>query len=108
MGIMTRREVLGDGTFGLRPPGYVSSRVLAANVAETITVPTDITGKAMLVVFSATADFFAAYDAVAVVPVDTDDGSSNELNPTQRIVSKNSTISVISSTTCTVTASFWS
>lgn len=108
MGTMARREVLGDGTFGLRPTGYVGARVLAANTAETITVPTDVTGHAMLVVFSATADFFAAYDAVAIIPIDDDTGASNELNPTQRIVSKNSTISVISATTCTVTAAFWS
>lgn len=41
----------------LRPSGYIDNRVLAANVAETVTVPTG----ANVVLMTATANFYASY-----------------------------------------------
>lgn len=66
------------GTNPYNAPAYVSARALAANVAETISVPANATK----VRLAGTVDFFYAMGAAgttAVVPVDTDDGTSNEL-----------------------------
>lgn len=89
----------------LRAPAYIQARVLAAAVAESITVPTN----AAFVVFSANCDFYVSYDSdAAVVPgADVDDGTSNELNPHVRYIGGLTTLSVISPTTCVLTAAFY-
>lgn len=89
-------------------PAYVSARALAASTAETITVPANATK----VRLAGTADFYYSMSGVAVVPVDADDGSSNELVKQQgsaewRTCQGVASISVISATTAIVTASFY-
>lgn len=101
-------EVMADGSQAIRPSDYVSARVLAANASEQITVPEGATH----VLLQGTADFYAAYGAnpTAVIPSDTDDGTSNELNPTMRFLGRGvfAKIAVISATAnAIVTASFW-
>ena len=63
----------------LRPPAnYVDTRVLAANTAETHNVPSG----ARVVLFAATAAFYAKPGAAAVVPAaDVTDGTGAELSP---------------------------
>jgi|GEM_PF-2784273 len=94
------------------PPAYVSARALGANSAETITVPAG----ARFVRLAGNADFYVAYGAgvTAVVPVDTDDGSSNELiknnggGAVWRSVQGLTALSVISAASASiVTASFY-
>lgn len=89
----------------LPPSDSVMARALAANTAETITVPAG----AEYVVFAGTADFYAAYGTgvTATVPGDTTDGSASELNPTMRNIKGKRDISVISAATCIVTAAFY-
>lgn len=89
----------------LRAPAYINARVLAANVAESITVPTN----GSFVIFSANCDFYVSYDsdAAAVPAADVDDGTSNELNPNIRYVAGLTSISVISPTVCILTAAFY-
>lgn len=90
----------------IRPaPAYVDARVLAANVAESQTVPTG----ANWVLFSSTCNFFAHPSATATVPAaDTTTGVASELNPAAwKLTSSITTISVIASATCTVTMSFY-
>jgi hypothetical protein len=69
--------------FALSVPQYVCARVVAA-ASEQVTVPSG----ANFVVFSATADFYAAYGAnpTAVVGADDDTGVSSELNPSVRYI----------------------
>lgn len=92
------------------PPTYVSARVLAANTAESITVPAG----AVYVRLAANADLYYSFAAAAVVPVDTDDGTSNELLKQQgdaeyrKVPSVATTLSVISAGVAIVTASFYS
>jgi len=69
--------------------GYIDNRVLAANTAETFTVPTG----AKFVEMNCTANYWVAYtfsgfdDRTAAVPAaDTTDGSGVELNPTRRFL----------------------
>jgi hypothetical protein len=91
------------------PPAYVSARVLAASVAESITIP----AKAQSVRLAATADTYYSFTTAATVPVDTDDGTSFELLKQQgnaewlTIPPGASAISVISAGTPVVTASFY-
>lgn len=87
-------------SFALRESTYIDNRVLAAGVAETITIPTDTDSqtKARYVIFSATGNFWIKMDGVAAVPSsDVVDGSGSSLNPTIReIPSGVTTIGIIS------------
>lgn len=91
----------GDGSFALRQADWIDARVLAANVAESHTVPsyTDSAGAtkyASYVVFSANADFYAKVGAAAAVPAaDVTDGTGSELNPTIRFLAGATAIGVI-------------
>lgn len=85
----------GPSTSFIPAPGYIDARVLAASTAEDHTVPSGM----KFVVFSATADFYARYDATAAVPAaDNELGTASELNPTARSLTGVSSISLISPT----------
>lgn len=88
----------------LPPSDFVNALSLAAGVAESMKVPDG----ARYVVFSATDNFYVAYDATAAVPGDVADGTASELNPTMRDVQGKSSVSIISAATCIVTAAFYS
>lgn len=94
-----------DGSSVLSPPApsYINGVLLAANVAESITVPTG----AKFAMFNATADFYARYTGTAAVISDTTDGTGSELNPTVRTLAVGDTISVISGETCYLTVAFY-
>lgn len=106
-GTLTPLEIVrGCEGYALRPSNYVLSRSLAAGVAESFTIPTS--PRPRFVLFGATADFFADFDSTAVVPGDVTNGTAPELNPALRFIPNGCTaISVISSSPCIVTASFW-
>jgi hypothetical protein len=82
---------------------YTSARALSASSAESITVPTG----ANYVLLSGTADFYVKWDGTATVPTDTDNGIASELNPGMRQITGLTSISVISASTCIVTAVFY-
>lgn len=95
------------------PSNYVLARLLAANTAESITVPA-VTGAttARYVRLAGTVDFYYSTTTTATVPGDTTDGTACELikanGPAEwRYISGVTTISVISAATCIVTASFF-
>lgn len=91
----------------IRPaPSYVDARVLAANTAESQTVPTG----ARFVLFSSTCNFYANPTTTATVPADTTNGSASELNPSAWFVgppASVATISVIADVACVITFSFY-
>ncbi len=90
---------------GLNPSDYIDARVLAANTAESHTVPPG----AKYVLFSANADFYAKFGAAGTVPAaDVTDGTASELNPVLRSIDGATTIGLISAVTCIVTMSFFS
>lgn len=89
----------------LRPaPDYVLARSLAANAAESFTVPTGATG----VMFSCVDNFYANTTTTATVPGDVTDGTASELNPVGYQLYGITTISVISPAACVITAAFYS
>ena len=89
--------------FALQAPDYVDSVELTGTTVQ-LTVPAG----ARYVVFSATADFYAAYGAAptAVIPSGTtSDGSGSELNPAVRRLDDIAKIAVIG--TALVTLAFY-
>lgn len=86
-------------------PTYVDARVLAANVAETHTVPTG----AGWVLFAANCNFYAKTGASAAVPAaDVTDGSASELNPAAwQLPGGTTQITLIAPTACVVTMAFY-
>lgn len=78
--------------------GYVDNFVLAAGVAETVTVPAG----ARVVYFSTTADFWVRFSndsplpAAAVPSADVTDGTGSVFNPRSRDVTSFSQFSIIS------------
>lgn len=106
---MTKLPRSVDQYFALPFTDTINALALAANTAETMTVPAD----AYFVSMSATADFYARRTAAgtaasaATVATDTTDGTGSALNPTLRRVSPGDSISVISAATCIVTFEFF-
>ena len=70
-------EVGADGESTLSPPTSedINGVVLAANIAESITIPSG----ARFAMFNATADFYGRYTGAAAVITDTTDGSGSGL-----------------------------
>lgn len=90
--------------FGMPFGDYNNARVLAANTAEDITVPTG----AKWAIFSANGDFYARVGGTATVPAaDVTDGTASMLNPTLRNVEGVTTISVIASEARVVVVGFF-
>jgi len=105
---------IGTSTNGLSSlirsaPAYVDNRVLAADVAETHTVPTGY----HVVLFSSDCNFYARPNATAAVPAaDVTDGTGSEQNPAGwYLVGLSSptvtTISLIASVACKISLSFY-
>lgn len=90
-------------------PGYVAARSLGAATAESITVPSG----AAYVRLAGTDNFFYSFTGTATVPGDVDDGTACELIKQQgeaewlAVPSGATALSVISSGTPIVTASFY-
>ena len=96
----------GKSTFSIPAPSdgvSINALQLAANTAESFTIPSG----AKFVIFNSTEDFYARYDTTATVPADTTDGTASELNPTIRTLDSRDTISVISESSCKITATFY-
>lgn len=87
----------------IRPaPSYIDARVLAANTAETHTMPSNT----RFVLFSADCNFYVnAIGGTAAVPAaDVTNGSASELNPAAYYwTTPPTTISIIAPTACVVT-----
>lgn len=94
----------GKSAIGTNRSTYVDARVLAANVAEVHTVPAG----ARYVLFSATNDFYANFNAAAAVPAaDIENGTASILNPGLRSIEGAVTIGLISGGTCVLTMEFY-
>ncbi len=95
----------GGAILGLARSSSRYANVLAAGVAEVVTVPTG----ANYVLFSATADFWANFGAAAAIPAtEVADGSASYLNPGLMAIGGATTIGLISPYVATVQMSFYS
>ena len=110
---VTRLSTVPFNTPGQNPrnvPGYVSSRLLGAAAAEAIAIPAG----AHYVRIATTVDLFYSFSTTATVAGDTDDGSACELiksaGPAEWLIipAGATALSIISSGTPIVTASFYS
>jgi hypothetical protein len=85
-------------------PQYVNASVLAAGVAETITVPTG----AKVAIFNSTGNFYVNWLTTAAVPAaDITNGSAPELNPVARDIAGLSSFSIIAPADCVVTVAYF-
>lgn len=94
---MAVTQTTPEGPWADAPPlcAYVDNRVLAANVAETVTVPDG--ADLVLMNYSAPPFYVSATTIPAVVPgADITDGTGHAVSPTYRRVSRGTTFSVIS------------
>lgn len=97
------------GPFQSRGPSdYVCSRVLLANVAERVTVPST----ANFVVISGTSNLYVSFGGggvTAAVPTDLDDGTASELNGASYYIdpATYTNISVISAVDSIATLAFY-
>lgn len=101
------KPLVRDGrVVGINRPTYTNTRVLAATVAEAIAVPAGAT----IVMLNGNVEFWANFVTTAAVPAaDVTDGSSPVLvnYPMLITIEGATSISVVSSYTCLVTASFY-
>ena len=89
------RDVAGYNAFGLVPSLDSYAGVLAATVAQTITVPSEYPNYLAVFSFTPGANVFVNFVTTAVTPPGAIGANLNELNPAGRKVSKGSTISFI-------------
>jgi hypothetical protein len=87
------------------PSQHVDAYVLAASVAQTVTVPAG----ARIAVFSCGADFLVNFQgaAAAVPAANITSGAAPELNPTVRDLTGQTSFSVIAETNCILTISYF-
>lgn len=86
----------------------VMHRVLAANTAETITVPGAASDPPYLALFASDVAFFANLSATASIPAaDVTDGTASTYMPTQRLVPAAGSISVIAASAGFVQVEFY-
>lgn len=99
------RDVNNENTLIRVAPSYIEAQVLAAGVAESVTVPTG----ARIVLFSANSDFYCNPNGTAAVPSgDTTDGSASELNPAAYELRGLASFSLIAAAATIVTMAFYS
>lgn len=101
----------------LDPPTYVSARVLAAGVAESITIPQGSAGAgtvAQYVRIAGNADIYYSFSGAAAVPAaDVDDGTASEMIPNacggqwRKIPPTATLLSVVCAGAAIVTAAFY-
>ncbi|MFA7462677.1 MAG: hypothetical protein WCY59_06020 [Anaerovoracaceae bacterium] len=94
----------GSSLVGLHPSDKVYANVLAANVAEVVTVPAG----ANYVNFASTGNFYANFGAAAAVPATEVTGTASVLNPGLRALDGAATIGLIAPAACTITMEFYS
>lgn len=83
---------------------YVQARVLAANTAETVTVPAG----ARIVVFNSDSVFYLRIGGDAAVPAaDVTDGTASAMSPGARSLDGVTTFSVVSAAVCIVCMEFF-
>jgi hypothetical protein len=91
-------------TQAIRQSDYINIRFLAADVAETETIPAE----ARIVLFSSTGNFYLNTRAAAVIPTgDITDGSGPEYNPVARLLVAGETMSLIASSACIVMMAYY-
>ncbi len=101
----------GDSIFAIRQSDHINSHVLAANTAESGTVPAGATRVMFSVVPSGT-DFWAKIadteTAAVINAADVTNGSASEPNPAVRTVVPGQVISMISASICKIYLSYFS
>jgi hypothetical protein len=98
-------EIRGNDAFALGAPTYVDNYVLAAGVAQTVTIPSTAT----FGFFGANGDFYMNNNGAAAVPsVNITDGTGHDLNPSVRYFGKGQTTFSLIAPAATIVSIAWS
>lgn len=112
-GAGTEPPGVGQGTReSVRAPStFINARVLAANVAETVTAPTFASwpsAKAIGIFSPNCANFYYSATGTAAVPVaDVTDGSAAGRAPVALKLAQGGTVSIVADATCIVTTEWY-
>lgn len=102
-GVSEDVAVTPDANFAVKQ-GYIYTNVLAANVAEVVTIPTG----AKFFIINSTADLWVKVGGAATVPAaDTTNDTGSELNPSARYLGSSTTIGIISESAAKVSIMFY-
>lgn len=91
------RDINGYNAFGIFPTYDIFAGSLAANVAQTITVPSNFQYWLAIFTFSPGSNIWVNFTTTATVPGSTISANTNVLNPAGRQVMEGTTISFITS-----------
>jgi len=89
------RDINGYNGFGIIPTYDIFGCSLAANVAQSVTVPLNYPNWIAIFTYTPGANVFVSFTTTAAVPNGTMGARTSVLNPSARQVSKGQTISVI-------------
>ncbi len=102
--IILSSDAMGRDLPAVQPSDHVNVVQLTSGVGKQITTPAD----AKLVMFSATAPFWARFGTAASLPTgDITNGSGPELNPCVRTVTPGTAIGLVAASACYVSLSFY-
>ena len=89
------KDLGGYNGFGIQPTTDIFNGSLAANVAQSITVPSNHPNWIAIFTYAPGATIWVNFTTTATVPTGTVGASSNTLNPSARLVTKGQTLSLI-------------
>lgn len=93
------RDINGYNGFGILPTQDVEAGVLAANVLQTITVPSSYPNWIAIFSFAPGSSCWVGFNKIAAVPVGTPASSTCVLNPSARQVKAGDSITIITDDT---------
>jgi hypothetical protein len=99
------RDINGFNGFGIMPTYDVQSGVLAATVAQSVTVPNNFENWIAIFSYTPGTSVWVSFTTTAAVPVGAFSASSSVQNPAARQVKGGSTISLITSDSTNPTVS---
>lgn len=93
------RDINGYNSFALPYSDTNYNMLLAANVAQTVTMPTDNAKYLVVFSFESGSNVWTAPNTTAVIPSGAAAAGVSQLNPTVRIMSSGDTLSLITNAT---------
>ena len=91
------RDISGYNGFGIIPTYDIQAGVLAANTAQSITVPSNYPHWIAIFSYTPGSNIWVSFTTTAVVPGGAFSSSASSLNPSARAVSAGQVISLITS-----------
>ena len=89
------RDINGYNGFGIMPTYDIQSGIMAAGVAQSVTVPDNYPNWIAIFSYSPGSNIWVSFTTTALVPTGAFSSTASSLNPSARAVSAGQTISLI-------------